>query len=450
MVDRATIEAGRPPEPGNDPSQDEIAAARQVNDAGADQASDKRDTPIQHEGAAPAGQSGDEKPPLSLRELTINSIAEKRRRQIEESAGVKLDGEGDAGAAGTATGEGDPAGQAAADGDAAGSAGTEARPGAVAAATEAAATMGADDTVELKVNGKIKKVTRDELIALAQKGASSDEVFKAAARLREDAERRAAEAEAARATGGARQDSTSTPTPAEPAAAQGDGQGDRRPTASAADPGDRKARAAEIRRALQYGEESEAETVIEKLLEEIEGRSATPPSTEEIGTIVTRVLEQRQVQTSYQSDLEKIGKDFADVLTDEDLSTLAAERVHKERAKDLIAAGVNEDEVNAALKTPQGRNMLLSAHLTLHGQGKVARSNYDVFRDACQDVKSRFVRPSQTQSPAAGSPARQDAKRQLPQSPAPASARTTGPKEAPPPSRSDAIKDMRRARGLPA
>jgi hypothetical protein len=79
----------------------------------------------------------------------------------------------------------------------------------------------------------------------------------------------------------------------------------------------------------------------------------------------------------------------------------------------------------------------------------VQRSHADVFKAACDGVRSKLRIGRPTQPAAAASQARLDAKRQLPPTPAVASTRAPAPTPLPAPSRSSVVESMRRARGQP-
>lgn len=250
------------------------------------------------------------------------------------------------------------------------------------------------DTVEIKVFGKTERVTKDELIRRAQKASAAD------ARLA-DANNLINELRAKLEKQPAQPQTTPTTPATEPA----------KQPAKPAKLTDEEA--AKFARALQMGDETESRAAIQELYQKaIEqatanvdaGRSTetTPAATQpDITKLVDERLHQERETTSLNNDLEVIGKEFADVLSDPRLTQVAASEVHRLRADDLIASGYYTEQSTRQLESLARTDEHYAAHLASLHRGLelrgLATRRLDLFRRAGESVRQWYgTRPTAT------------------------------------------------------
>lgn len=200
------------------------------------------------------------------------------------------------------------------------------------------------------------------------------------------------------------------------------------------------AAARELARRIAYGSDEDQANAVKDLarrtVSSFEGRQQTPP----LEKLVFAAKEQAKAEIRFEQNLEVIGNEYPDIFKDSDLTLLAAKRVGELRQKQATLA-------QAAMA--EGRQPSLKPDIAL-------------YREACSEVKSRYLAaPSQsvaTASPpvqAAPAPVvatteRLERKRAAPKPPAAANATATMPELPRPPSGSDIVEMMRKARGQPS
>lgn len=294
--------------------------------------------------------------------------------------------------------------------------------------------------VKIKVYGEEREVSLEEVVRMAQRGEAAQKKFDEAERIRREAEEIVAgRSKPAKETG------------TDPAPSDRGGEDDAGNAAPAVKKGpDLRA----LAKALQFGDEEEAEQALRKLVDEIkEGRATgtTPAGLDEekVTELVESRLARREAASAYQRDLETVGTEFPTIFNDPDLTYLAAQNVHRIRAQELIKAGYPDEHVNAALASADGQKRIMQVHAQEVAKGNV-RPNVEIFREACTTVSKKFGGQTPT-PPAPSRDKRVEEKRNLNQPPAARSARASMGQEAPKaPTRSDIVLDMRKARGQPA
>lgn len=168
-----------------------------------------------------------------------------------------------------------------------------------------------------------------------------------------------------------------------------------------------------------------------------------------------QVLQAEQIGQAFRQVMAKIEKDYPEVFADDDLRTLADQRLTRLWADDLKQLGYAPADLEAAMRTPDGRATLARTHAAYQAQGKV-RQHHVLLREAAKHVASKFgngarqdgTTPTPAAAPAAGNPDRIAAKRSIPRNPPPASTRQTANQPPPRPDRAERFRRLRAAREL--
>jgi hypothetical protein len=285
------------------------------------------------------------------------------------------------------------------------------------------------------VNGQVRFVAEAELDKYVGLGLSAQQRFDEAARMRDEAHRIAARAEP-----------TPAPAPAAPAPA---------PSAP-----ESEIDVDALVDAIQFGDKDDAKKHIVTLIETVtKGRTAdaTPPEQVQ-AALVAQVLD----QINFQTDLNKFGEDYADLVSDPDLARATAERVNEIRVRHLMALGYDERQLRSA-----NPDLVFQTFRAEQRKGR-AHPDRKVFELAGNAVRAKFAPllqkpPAQPASapPANPTPARPAAPptaaqrlevtRAAPSTPRPANARfaPASPDAPPPKTQRDVINEIRRKRGQP-
>lgn len=175
---------------------------------------------------------------------------------------------------------------------------------------------------------------------------------------------------------------------------------------------------------IQFGDADKGAQALAGLIDKI--TQATPKGAPDLDRLASDVTEQVKRTLTYEGALARVGQEFQDVFSDPRTTSLAAQYVHQIRARDA-------------------------------NQG-VSRSDYEVFADACREVQGWVASLKGTPSPSTpitraqpvGMAQRLAVKAALPSTPRTASGRASLPAEPPPLTAAQVIAEKRNRRGLAA
>lgn len=278
----------------------------------------------------------------------------------------------------------------------------------------------ADDAmVKVKVNGKDQLMRWGDVRRGVQIEAAARQKMEAATNAQKEAQRLLEEARARAAA-------PSSPSPqTQPA----------QPEAGVADPLE------ELVDKLAYGDRDEIKSALAKFMQS-GARPSQPPTVtpEALTSVVDQRLAAFQQEARAQSELQAFAAEHDDIVADEDMQVLVAQRAQRDMQQALIDIGADPSRVLALDSHTLGRAYREAEQVA------AVPSVMQVFKAAAMNVKSKFAAP-QPVAPTAIEQ-RLAHKQAMPTQPVAAAARAPAPPERRPPTASEIIAAERRERGL--
>jgi hypothetical protein len=253
----------------------------------------------------------------------------------------------------------------------------------------------------IKVNGETRFIPEAEIEKYIGLGLSSQARFEAAARMREEAIR-----------------TLHSAPPREP----------QQPAQTDADL-EREAEA--LIESLQYGGEDAKQKLV-AFVSKARSGGADPRA------IANEVM----TEIGFRENLETFGREFADVVADQDFAEAAARRVNELRVLHLQALGYDPARLRSA-----DAGQITSLFVQEQRRGN-APKDIVVFRTAGQQVRQKFGLSGGTSAPPGSLAERRESKRAAPAGPRPAGGRYVPPAAPPRKTNADVIQDIRASRGF--
>lgn len=298
--------------------------------------------------------------------------------------------------------------------------------GEVAAPPDDAAVTGALDQPkpkrQLKVNGKVMELDEDEVIALAQKAAAAEDIL-----------------ERAKATARAMKENQEEPR-AEPSRPHQDARPQPTDEDELEDPPNQEDPFTELVEKIQFGDPAEAAQLLRNTISEVAAKRTKEDAVRE--RVGNEIASRARALNTIRAKQEN-----ADVVNDPRAEAVIERTIYDLYAEDLQAVGLPAEEI------PKDKVQLANWHAFYRAHGHPVRSFEDVVTTAITDFRSWKPGKPAPQPANPGAPRvnvdRDQRRAAIPTQPSRASAppRPAAPSEPQAKSRSDIIRDMRKARG---
>lgn len=261
------------------------------------------------------------------------------------------------------------------------------------------------DEFVLRINGKDEKLSREEVIRLAQIAKASDNVLDEAKGLKKELRQELDEVRKLR-EGLTR--SEHPPTDGSRKATQPDqSQGQPDPEHPPAE-GLAPEKLRNIVERIQVGDADEGAQALTEFFNEVESRTkaSKSPATEDVDRRVDARIAHRDTQAAIDKAMAGFATKFEAIVKDDDLATVGKQVLMRELRKDLVSAGVDEEDL-AKLRSDEA---IIAAHRDFHAKRKSGIRSYDDIFDATGAyVSEKFVKdaePKPTQQPKTTQPPR--------------------------------------------
>lgn len=282
-----------------------------------------------------------------------------------------------------------------------------------------------DAMVKVKVNGQEQLMRWGDARRSIQIETAARQRMEAAAKKEQEATRLLEEAR------------TKAQAPQQPQQVTTQTQPGQQPAASATDPLEA------LVDQLAFGDRDGIKSALASFLEQQGARSSQPPAVtpDALTGIVDQRLAAYQQTARAQGELQAFAAEHADIVADEDMQVLVAQRAQKSMQQHLIDIGADPGRVLSLNPDLLGRAYREAE------QAAMVPPLMTVFRTSATDVKGKFAGSRQPAAQTAIGQRLAD-KRAMPMQPTAATVRAPTPQEPRPPTASEIIAAERRERGL--